>query len=287
MFKFDELKTAAAAPPRSFLPSDAKSRFDDGSDAIRGYLPGHSWLIEILASRYFYVLNCCDHDFESVLTTVLRPIGWGCRMAFFVFGVIFCALASQHEGAPLFRYQFSRERNEEGTLVDSSHDQFEWYVYAVYAVWVTSIATEALSYLVGRGGGRPHDGQCSSFPFFLMNRVSLGGADEARCVLAVVLMAFFLGLASSAAVMLYSVMAHCFVTRNVYFIGLFGVLVAFQLLGALADAVSIGGIDGLAVMNKPASRLASARILFVIPTLVIFSGFYIWLCLPPYHLEYM
>jgi hypothetical protein len=109
-------------------------------------------------------------------------------------------------------------------LKNDQTDAFEWFVYATYIVWVATILTEILTYLVGRGGGgkRPHDGQCSAFPLTLFNRVSLpGGADDLRCAHGMILLVWFLALGASASTMLYTVLSHMFVKRNSYFMWLF------------------------------------------------------------------
>jgi hypothetical protein len=287
-FSFDQvgkaLTATGAAPPKSFLPPDAKERFTDGSDSIAGHLPGDSTLLEVFASRYFFVLNCCDYQYESIVTMTLRPLGWGCRIGLFLTSVIFCVMAAMRDVNIIQEYTLSRERDTEGTLRNDESDMFESYVHAVFAVWCVSIVLEMFTYLVGRGSSqKPHEGQCSAFPAFLLNRVSIGGEEnEGRCFLAMLMMVWFLGFAASAIVMVYSVMAHCFVTRNPWMLGFFGLMMGFEFFAALADAVSIGGIDGLAVMNRPASWLASLRIVIVLPVQIIFSAFFLWICRPPW-----
>jgi hypothetical protein len=275
-----------AVPPKAFLPQDAKERYFDGSDGLRSYLPGYSSLVEVLASRYHFVLNGCEFGEESFIPMLLRPFGWGCRLAFYAFSVVFLIMAAMRSPNPIGQYGFSRERDEEGTLRNDQTDAFEWFVYATYIVWVSCILTEVLSYLVGRGGGgkMPHNGQCSAFPLTLFNRVSVGGGGEdgLRCVQGLVLLVWFLGLGASASTMMYSTISHMFVKRNVYFSWLFVVFICFATFSALADAISLGGIDGLAVQNRPASWLAALRVVVVVPATVIFSLFFIWLCSPPW-----
>jgi hypothetical protein len=277
----DARSATGAAPPKAFLPSDAKNRFYDGSDQLRGHVPGHASLIEILASRWFYVLNCCDYQSESVITMVLRPLGWGSRLAFYAFSAVFMLMSMNHESNPLLQYTFSRERDGEGTLRNDDSDIFEPFVYAIFAIWVFSIATEMLSYLVGRGAGRPHAKQCSAFPIVLFNRVAIP-AESSRCCFYVLLALWYVGATLFATAMLHTIISHLFVTRNFYFAVLFAVLTAFQLLAALADAVSIGGIDGLAVSNRPGSWLASMRVVVLLPIQVIGSVAFIILCFPSY-----
>ena len=73
-----------------------------------------------------------------------------------------------------------------------------------------------------------------------------------------------------------------FVTRNVWFAWLFVALLTAEILGGLSDALSLGGIDGLAVENRPASWLAAFRVVIILPILLIFSLFFLWLCSPPW-----
>lgn len=288
-FRFDHVGRAldasstGAVPPKSFLPNDAKERFTDGSDALRGYMPGYSTLLEIFASRYYFVLNACDYDYESVVTMVMRPVGWGCRMAFYASSAVFLVMAYLHQRNPLFEYSsFSRERDNEGTLQSDPTDVFEWFVGFVYSVWCVAIATEVLTYMVGRGGAaRPYAGQCAAFPLVLFNRTAVA-SDSARCCIFAALLVFYIAFAFAAAVVLRTVIAHMFITRNVYFAIIFGTFTAFQLFGSLADALSLGGIDGLAVMNRPASWLASVRMIILQPVLVITSVSLIIMCFPSY-----
>ena len=287
-FRFDQVGRAldshtGTVPPKSFLPNDAKSRFSDGSDALHGYMPGYSTLLEIFASRYFFILNACDYEYESVLTMVMRPVGWGCRFAFYASSVLFLIMAYVHERNPLFEYSsFSRERDDEGTLQNDPTDIFEWFVTFVYGVWCVAIVTEVLSYMVGRGGGaRPYAGQCSAFPFVLFNRTAISG-NYGRCCMFAALLVFYTLFACAAAAAMRTVIAHMFITRNVYFAITLGAFTAFQLLAALADAVSLGGVDGLAVMNRPASWLASLRMIVLQPILVITSVALILMCFPTY-----
>jgi hypothetical protein len=277
--------TGGAVPPKSFLPEDAKKRYTDGSDGLRSYLPGYSSLVEILASRYHFVLNGCEYGEESFIPMLLRPFGWGCRAAFYIFSVVFIVLSGMREKNPIGQYSFSRERDDEGTLKNDETDAFEWFVYVTYVVWVTSILTEVLTYLVGRGGGgkNPHDGQCSAVPFLLCNRVSInGGEADMRCAQGMFLIVWFLGFGAAASTMMYTTLSHMFVRRNVYFSWLFVVFVCFAAFSALSDAISLGGIDGLAVQNRPASFLAAIRVVVVVPVTIIFSLFFLWLCSPPW-----
>jgi hypothetical protein len=278
-------KTTGVAPPKAFLPADAKERYYDESDGLRGYLPGGSSLLEILASRYHYIINGCEYGDENFVLMFLRPVGWGCRLAFYLFSVVFLVIAMMRDTNPISQYTFSRERDAEGVLKNDQTDVFEWFVYVTYIVWVATILTEILTYLVGRGGGgkRPHDGQCSAFPLTLFNRVSLpGGADDIRCAHGMILLLWFLALGASASTMLYATISHMFVKRNSYFMWLFVVFICFEAFAALSDAISIGGIDGLAVQSKPASWLVSFRVVIMMPVTVIVSIFFCVLCNPPW-----
>lgn len=250
---------------------------------MAGYMPGYSSLMEIIASRYHYILNGCEYSKETCVPMIVRPVGWGCRLAFFMFSVVFLLMAMARDINPLNQYGFSRERDAEGTLVNDDTDAFEWYVVSTYVVWVVSILTEVLSYLVGRGGGgkAPHQGQCSAFPMILCNRVSLSG--DARCLNGMILLVWFLGFGVAASTMLYTTMCHMFVKRNLYFSWLFVVFIVSTVLSTLADAISLGGIDGLAVQNRPASYLAALRVVVIVPLLLFFSVFFLFMCSPPWN----
>lgn len=288
-FRFDQVgrqldrQTTGATPPNAFLPEDAKERFTDGSDALNGYMPGYSTLIEIFASRYFFVLNGCDYDYESVVTMIVRPLGWGCRAAFYLSSALFLLMAYVHARNPLFEYSsFSRERNDEGTLQQDPTDIFEWFVAFVFGAWCVAIVTEVLSYMVGRGGAaRPYAGQCSAFPFVLFNRTAVA-SNSGRCCIFATLFVFYGLFAFAAVVAVRTAIAHTFITRNLFFAIVLAAFTAFQLLGALADSVSLGGIDGLAVMNRPASWLAALRMIVVMPVLVITSACFVIMSFPSY-----
>tara|TARA_B110000444_G_scaffold202870_1_gene195256 strand:+ start:740 stop:1384 length:645 start_codon:yes stop_codon:yes gene_type:complete len=211
----------------------------------------------------------------------LRPLGWGCRIGFFLTSVIFCIISATRDVNPIHEYTLSRERDSHGALRNSNTDLFEGYVYFVFAVWSISIFLEAMSFLVGRGSLKPHSGQCYSFPAFLLNRVSIGGDDDdGRCFVALLLMVWFLGLAFAATLCVFTVIGHGYVTRNPFMIAFFGLLIAFEVLSALADACTLGGIDGYAVSNRPASWLISLRVIVVVPVQVITSVFFMWMCQP-------
>jgi hypothetical protein len=61
---------------------------------------------------------------------------------------------------------------------------------------------------------------------------------------------------------------------------LLGIFLGFDVLGAVADAISIGSIDGLRVTSSTVSWLVSFRMLIIVPLEIIFSVFFIWMCLP-------
>jgi hypothetical protein len=286
-FRFDKTigTSTGAVPPSSFLPEDAKKRFTDGSDGMRGYLPGYSSILEILASRYHYVVNGCEYGNETCIPMLLRPIGWGLRLAFYLFSAIFLFLAASRDTNPINQYSFSRERTLENVLENDDTDAFEWFVGLTYVIWVVSIFSEVCTYLVGRGGGgkAPHQGQCSAFPLTLLNRVSLPGDEDGnRCFQGFILLVWFLGFGVMAATMMYAIISHMFVKRNTYFAWLFVAIVAANMLGALSDALSIGGIDGLAVQNRPASWLVSLRVIVIVPVTTVFSLFFLFLSSPPW-----
>ena len=278
--------TGATKPPQEWLPNDAKKRFyDTDADGMGAYLPGHSTLLEVLASRVYYVLNGCLYaDQENFIIMFLRPVGLGLRAAFFLSSIIFCFLSFSMSTNPIFQYSFSRERNSEGVLMNDQTDVFEWFVYAVYFVWLISIGSCALSYLLGRGAKQPYAQQCSSFPFLLCNRVSIDGGDGdgSACGSMVLLMIWFLGLSAAASVAVGTAISHTFVTRNVLFSYLLLVFLGMSVMGTLADALSIGGPQGISVQSKAASWIASARVVVIVPVQVIFTVFFLLMCSPPW-----
>ena len=284
-------QTGAVLPPKDWLPSDAKDRFDDAdASGLNTYLPGDATLLEILASRVFYTLNGCMYDFEeNFIIMMLRPIGWGCRMALFLFSLIFCVMAIGRDTNPIGQYSFSRERDDDGVLKNGTTDDsdvFQWFVWLTFGIWAVSIATSAMTYLAGRYGAKqPYAGQlCASFPFVFCNRTAIDdeGGDGTRCGMMLILTVWFLGNAAAALAVVYTAMSHMYVKRNAYFAYLLLVLLALVVLGTLADALSLGGPTGIYVQSRSASWLASLRAVVIVPVQVIFTGFFVWLCDPPW-----
>lgn len=285
MLRFDKtMGKTASVPPDSFLPSDTKNRFTDGSDGLRGHMLGNSTFVEVIASRWWYVFNGCEYGEEKCIPMLLRPLGWGCRLAFYLLSALFCVTAEMRSPSPIGFYTFSRKRDDEGVLTNDSSDFFEWYVSLVFVLWLVAIFTETMSYVVGRGGSAaPHDGQCSATPFLFFNRVTIGGGeDDCRCFKGVLILVWFLGFGVTASVMMHTIVAHLFVSRNTYFAWLFLMLLAFQLLAGLADVLSIGHIDGLQVQNRVASWLVSIRVVLILPVLAIVSVCFVFFCSPPW-----
>ena len=254
---------------------------------MRSYLPGHASLIEIVASKAYYVLNgCLYEEEENFIIMMLRPVGWGCRIAFYLVSLVFCFLSLTRSTNPIFQYSFSRERNAEGALENDETDAFEWFVYVTYGTWVLSILTAMLTYLVGRYGAKnPYSSQyCASFPFIFCNRTAIHNEDDdgTRCGMMLLLTIWFLGNAVAASIFVYAAMSHTFVKRNVYFAWLLVVLLALVAMGTLADALSLGGPTGIYVQSRAASWLASLRAVVIVPLQVIFTLFFVWMCNPPW-----
>ena len=280
-----------ALPPKAWLPSDAKDRFfDEDATGLRSYLPGDASFLEILASRSFYTLNgCLYEDEETFVVTALRPLGWGCRGAFFLFSTIFCFLALTRETNPIGQYSLSRERDADGVLqngMTDDSDAFQWYVSTTFGIWVVSIVTCVLTYLVGRYGAKqPYADQlCASFPFFFCNRTAIHDEahDGTRCGTMLMLTFWFFGLAAAASVVVYTILAHMYVTRNVYFSYLLLSMLGMDVAGTLADSLSLGGPTGIYVQSRSASWLASLRSVVIVPVELIFTVFFVFLCDPPW-----
>ena len=198
----------------------------------------------------------------------------------YIFSVIFLFLSLMQEKNPVFMYGFSRERDEEGVLHDDSSDVFEWYVYVVYSIWIASILTEVLTYLVGRFEAQRFlktEG-CTHFPFIFCNRVSV---RDSGCLWLLALTVWFLGLGASMAITMHTVVAHGYVKRNAFVLWLVICLTACSAFGSLSDALSIGGPTGLQAQSRAVSILSSFRIVLIVPVQIIFSAFFVWLCIPP------
>ena len=279
-----------AKPPQDWMPRDAKGRFDDRDvGGLRSYLPGEASFIEVLTSQVYYVLNGCIYeDGDNLIIMLLRPLGWGCRMAFFLSSVIFFVLAMTRSTNPITQYSLSRHRDDDGVLTNSTAvDAFDWFVLTTFVLWVVSIASTVSTYLIGRYGAKnPYSTQlCAVFPFVLCNRTAIHdqGGDGTRCAFMLGLSLWFLGLAAAASVMVFTVMSHVYVKRNVYFAWLLVVLLALMVFASLADAISIGGPSGIYTQSRPASWIVALRSILILPVQIIFTGFFLWMSKPPWN----
>jgi hypothetical protein len=244
------------------------------------YIDGNASFLEVVTARVYHAMNGFESwsSEENFVIMILRPLGWGLRGALYLFSVLFCFLSLTKEVNPIFYYGFSRERDAEGMLHDDSSDIFEWYVYLVYALWLLSIATEMFSYLLGRySGAKPKgDDLCTAIPYVFFNRAPI----YSNCALVLALTVWFTGLAASAAIVIHTVVSHSYVKRNHATLWLFAALLGCTVGGALADALSLGGPTGIRANSRVASFLAAFRVVVVVPLLVIFGVFFVWLCLP-------
>jgi len=272
---------APAEPKREWLPSDAKDRFGkDSYFGVSAYLGGHASCLELTASRLFYVLNSCSYyAIETYIVSGLRVLGWGARFAFFLASIVFCLYSLTTNVNPILHFSsFSRTRDTENELT-TNNDPMLWFVQSVFYLWIASIGTLVFSYIADRFGRTPHQGQCSEFPLVLFNRSPIASGDG-RCCAAAVVIGYFVGLGVAAAFVLHTCISHSYVARNHDFMILLGIFLGFDVLGAVADAISIGSIDGLRVTSSTVSWLVSFRMLIIVPIEIIFSVFFIWMCLP-------
>jgi len=275
---------AQAEPGKEWLPGDARNRFkEDSYFGVSSYLGGHAGCLEVVASRIFYILNGCSYyAVETFVVSGMRVIGWAARLAFFLTSLLFCFLSLTTEVNPILHFSsFSRTRDSENELTDNV-DPALFFVQVVYYVLITNLVVVVLTYLVGRFSRTPHEGQCSILPWVLFNRSPFGGGkeDEGNCCLAGFVMTYFIGLGIAAGFVIHTCVAHAYIARNRDFLLLLGILVLFDVLSAVADAVSIGSIDGLRVTSSSVSWLVSFRILVLIPLQIIFTSFFIFVCLP-------
>lgn len=282
------VSTGATLPPEAWFPPDAKGRFNrEDVDGLRSYLPGEAGIFEIMASKVYYTLNGCVYDGDdSFVVAALRPLGWGCRVGFYLFCLIFCFYTLTLEDSPIGKYNFSRGRNQDGELTGTSSDPFEAFVWSTFGIWVLSIFTSVLTYLVGRYNAKnPYQEQfCASFPFILCNRTAIHDDvhDGTRCMLMLALTVYWLGLATAASTVVYTVLSHLYVKRNVWFAWLLVALLALVALATLADALSLGGPTGIYVQSRQASWLASFRAVVLVPVQILFTLFFLWMCSPPW-----
>lgn len=274
-------------PPESYLYDESKNRFKKDVDGLRSYLPGHASLMEIMAVRSYYVLNACIYDgTETFIVSGCRVLGYSCRLALYLTSIVFIVYATCMAPVDvLFRYSFTRDRvNDELRTDGVSSDPAAAFLWLVFSVWIVSIFTCMSTYVMGRLGREGYSGQCVSAPFCLCMRSPLPGKFDSgnRCVMALFLMLWFAMLGTMASLTIYSVMAHLYVKRNVYFAYFLAVMTIFTAGGALADALSIGGIDGIRVTSPHASFLAALRAVVIVPIQVIVTTAFLFFVFPPW-----
>jgi hypothetical protein len=244
-----------------------------------GYVSGTATFVEVLAGRLFYALNCCSYR-ESLLVTALRPVGWGCRLAFYLVSVLFLVMALARNPTPLFEYTFSRERSKTGELQNDESDIFEFAVVGYFWLWVATIVTELLTYLTNRAGYAKADEHSVAFPFFFLSRSALPASDS-RCGLFTLLLVVYLAVAAAATIMMHTIIAHLFVIRSMWFAILLAIVTAMQSFAGIADALSLGGPDGIASKDRLGAWLASVRVVLLLPILVIWTAGFVYMCNPP------
>ena len=282
-FTFDLRATVGTPiePKKEWLPRDAKDRFAKNEYfGVSAYLGGHASCLEITASRIFYVLNGFSfYEIETYIVSGVRILGWGARLAFFLTSVVFCFYSMTTTVNPIMHFSsFSRTRDTYNELT-TNDDPLLAFTETVFYIWIISIGTLVLTYIIDRFGRTPNQGQCASFPLVLFNRSPIA-SGEGRCCAAAAVIGYFVGIGVAASLVLHTCIAHSYVARNREFMILLGILLACDVLGAIADAVSIGSVDGLRVTSSTVSWLTSFRVLIVVPLEIIFSVFFIWACMP-------
>ena len=281
-----DLRATVGAPPvepnKEWLPNDAKDRFNKNEYfGVSAYLGSRASCLELMASRTFYVLNGCSYyAVETFLITGLRILGWAARFAFFLLSIVFCFYSLTTTKNPILYFPdgFSRTRNQENELT-TNNDPMLWFTEITFTIWIVSIVTLCLTYVIDRFSRTPHSGQCSAFTLVLFNRSPIA-AGEGRCCVAAILICYFAALGVAATLVIHTCVNHAYVARNQEFMKILGILLAFDVLGATADVISIGSVDGIRVTSSTVSWLASFRFLVIIPIEVIFTCFFIVSCLP-------
>lgn len=222
-----------------------------------------------MESFTFGKTNECDSHEESFIPNVERPAVslWCFRLVFYLFSIVFLSFSVLRDPEKLQQYSFSRERGVEKLEKDNT-DAFALCVFA-YSVWVCTILSEVLT-LVSRGGKNPWN-----FISFHFDRVvSIHGDENGFRFMKGLLLMWFSGLAVCASFMLFTASEHVFEKLNQHFSWLFLIFTSFEAFAAVSDAVSLCGIDGLAVQNRAASWLSAFRIVVILPvTLMTFFVF--------------
>ena len=268
--------TGQKRPPEQWFNRDAKDRFNQTDfDGMRSWMPGESTLIEILASRIYFVLNGCWYSNEHYLLYLLRVVGWGARMGLVLSSLIFCVMAMASDTPVVTMYKFSRGRDAEGNYTGTSNDPFEAFVFVTFLLWIVVSLNTMLSYLTGRFGlaKKAYDGEfCASFPFYFCNRTSLtnnSNGDGTLCCAWVAMLLWWLAISASILITAYTAIAHTYATRNEWFSYLLLTMAGFEVLGSLADAISLGGPTGISAHSHTAAWFVSINAVIFVPCLAV------------------
>jgi len=128
---------------------------------------------------------------------------------------------------------------------------FEWFVYLVYTIWIVSIATEVLSYLIGRYENKKDTKDTfTHISLILCNRARVQESGWAWLLLLTV---WVLGMGAAASIAIHTVVSHAYVKRNHVVLWLLAALMGCSVAGTLADALSIGGPTGIRSQSRAAS----------------------------------
>lgn len=200
--------------------------------------------VEVVAVRVAQWLNNCvslDWCYESWFTTIVREVGPGFRIAYFLTAVYIVFVAPLLVEAPLlFQYDI---------LHENSDMKFGDLTLAItFHLWTLDFALLALSYYLVRHHGTPsrpfENGECT--PFY---RIPTRKLRENRLKDPVTLyqqlmrgvFAAFFGMHFVLGVFaMHTILSHMFMKRNVWFAGLLVLQMIMAFFSSVDDLTNIG-----------------------------------------------
>jgi len=244
--------------------------------------PAHA---EVLAVRVAQYLNGCrtlDWTYENWLTTLLREIGPGIRVGYFLTAFVVVVVASIFlPNPPLFMFPLRRD-----TLEARFSDLTMTFALLL---WTLDFGVLCWSYYWIRHNATParFHGNGEWVPFQRVPTLRMREdreQDEATLYMASVrgvAAAFYVGYFFLGVFATHTLLAHMYRARNPYLAALLLMQCAFALLSSLDDLTHIGSPWGIQECSKSASVLLCVRGLYLIPATLIWTGCAVAASFPP------
>jgi len=244
--------------------------------------PAH---VEVLAVRIAQYLNGCrtlDWTYENWLTTLLRELGPGLRVGYFLtaFSVVVVASIAL-PNPPLFMFPLRMDALET-RFADLTMTfamllwTFDFAVLCWAYYWIRHNATPA----------RMHDNS-EWVPFLrvptLRTREDREQDEETlyRSLVRGLAAAFYVTYFFLGVLATHTLLSHMYRARNPYLAAVLLIQSAFALLSSLDDLTQIGSPWGIQECSKWASCLLCMRGLYLIPATLIWTGCAVAASFPP------